>query len=184
MRFAMVALLLAVPYAAAGQTNSDMFLALDLSGGYAGDVSSGESDADVPRLQGWEIGATLRVPTPWFGVAGHVSRATLEDQRILDYVVGPRFSTRHDGYYSVRYFGHVLVGASQLRLGPASEHGAILLVGGGLDALVLRFQLDYVKRNFHRLPKNDARVFFGGAFPLCFRGCRPDDRDGLTLPRP
>jgi hypothetical protein len=57
-----------------------------------------------------------------------------------------------------------------------------IVVGAGVDALyVVRFQFDYVRMNLAGLPKNNARVFAGGVLPLCFRGCRAFDKDGLNL---
>ena len=181
---ALIAVSLALPPAAAAQTAREDFLALDVSGGFIGGSRTTISDDDAASgSKGWEIGSTLRFLKPWFGVAGHVSRTTGGGTRTADYLAGVRLTGPYAGDLRGRGFAHVLAGMGDVRTSSTlSERSPVLLIGAGFDVLqFVRFQVDYSNRGVDVLPRHDGRAMFGATLPLCFRGCRSGDVDGVSV---
>lgn len=78
-------------------------------------------------------------------------------------LVGPRFTTPYVGDLGVRGFAHVLAGVARTTGGESPQTKPEFLVGGGLDVFIFwRLQIDYLRVNLNRLPKNRS-----DSTPLC-----------------
>jgi len=175
---------------------SNGFMAVDIFGGYATHRGYGSAEAldeeDRQDFDGWEVGASVR-PQPWLGVTASIGRTWQGENRVMHYLAGPRFNTSYAGnYYGFRGFAHVLLGMGSVSAASAqAQSGFELVAGAGLDVwYVARIQFDYLRlpdgvlrASGTPLPVNQVRVMVGGVVPLCFRGCRPHDADGITLSR-
>ena len=95
-------------------------------------------------------------------------------------------SPSHDGEFATRSFAHALTGSvGHHAWDGSSDRGPELVFGGGVDTLgFFRMQFDYVRMNVIGLPKNNARIYFGGVLPLCVTGCRDEDKDGIRVGNP
>ena len=169
-------------------------MALDIFGGAAVHSGYGSADAQTEEARaefvGWDVGASVR-PLPWLGITGAIGRTWQGETRIMHYLAGPRFTTSYgDNYYGVRGFAHVLVGvAAATAADLPTQTGMEIAVGAGFDIWgMVRFQFDYLRLpgnvrtpGGHALQQNQVRGVVGGVLPLCFRGCRPNELDGLDL---
>jgi hypothetical protein len=71
-----------------------------------------------------------------------------------------------------RVFAHALYGFASTRGEAPSQTSAEWVVGGGIDILLMRVQVDYVRLHLDPLKRGNSRVFIGGVVPLCLRSCR------------
>jgi hypothetical protein len=185
--FALIAPFLWIDGAAA-QTPPGRLLALDV---FVGGIprpepakpEDGEPADEYPQMRGWEIGGSVRPLSQLrsFSVTASYGQHSSSELTMRDTLVGVRMTSPWlvSGEGAVRGFTHVLVGYAWGRpvVGPPSGSPE-LVIGAGMDVLFLRVQGDYVR---NKLTMDSQRVFLGGVFPLCFRGCREDWGDGLDL---
>ena len=181
-----VALFLCATAQAQAQNRPD-FLALDVFGGLAG---LGRSAAPTGQEQkgaiGWNVGTTVRF-LPWLGLKGELARTHDDyDGRQVQYAGGVEVASPYDGEFATRSFAHALTGSvGHHAWDGSSDRGPELVFGGGVDTLgFFRMQFDYVRMNVIGLPKNNARIYFGGVLPLCVTGCRDEDKDGIRVGNP
>ena len=191
--FSAFILLLAIPCTAQPIATTPGFAAVDIFGIFTSHVGYGSADAPTEeeraRFNGWDLGTSFR-PLPWLAVTGTVGRTWNGDTRLMHYVAGPRVTTSYGGnYYGVRSFAHFLAGAASGRSADLpADTGLEIVAGGGFDFwYVLRMQFDYVRLPILTGPggiplkRNQVRIALGGVVPFCFRGCRPNDVDGINL---
>lgn len=189
-----LSLFVAAPSSAQPATQTAGFRAVDIFGGFATHIGYGTADRPNgpggDRFNGWDVGASFR-PLPWFGITGTIGRTWHGDTAVMHYLAGPRVGTSYGGnYYGVRLFAHVLAGVGSVSApGLQTATGVEIAAGAGFDVwYVVRIQGEY-RRLPHAatgsagavLKQNQVSVFLGGVIPLCFRGCRPNDVDGINM---
>jgi hypothetical protein len=109
----------------------------------------------------------------------------------MHYLTGPRVTASYGGnHYGVRLFAHALAGVGSVSApGLHAETGLEIAAGAGFDVwYVIRIQGEYVRAPRAAtgsagavLKQNQVRLFLGAVIPLCFRGCRPEDVDGINM---
>ena len=169
------------------QGRQGRFLGLDVFGGgsqFQTELAptTETEEAKLPRW-GWDAGATISYGIRWLGITGSVGhQAVAENGSAYHVVAGPRVTSPwivgEDG--AIRFFAHALGGVAHTSGVVPSQSSAEWVVGGGLDALLMRLQLDYVRLDLAGLPKNSFRIFVGAFVPLCLRACS-ESKDGINL---
>src|SRR5262245_51173601 len=177
-----VVLLLTAAGSAYGQP-FPKFLALDVFGGLHMPAERNAERSRENEMIGWSLGSTVRF-SPWWGIKGELARASNDEFHASHYLGGVEFTSPYSvGAYPTRFWGHTLVGYANDRSDIGfSQAGPAFVAGGGFDVAVFRLQFDYLRstRPIER-PKNDMRIFVGGAVAVWFRGCQPEGCSGIAI---
>jgi hypothetical protein len=134
-----------------------------------------DEEADVRyAATGWHAGATLFVGVPWLGITGSAGCQTIETVPACQVAVGPQAVSPWivGETMGFRVFAHALYGFASTRGDAPPQTSAEWVFGGGIDFLLMRVQVDYVRLNLDPLKRGNSRIFIGGVVPLCLRSCR------------
>lgn len=158
----------------------------DVFAGGVPDPSKDEENSVERDLAGWQLGASLRAgrKLQWLGWTGTYGRYSNDDVHVSEVLAGVRVTTPFtmSGDYAVRLFAHALGGSmSSTAQAGVRDRGPSFVLGGGVDMLFFRIQLDWVHASVAGVLSNAPRAFVGGVVPLCFSGCRPDSQDGFPV---
>ena len=175
-----------VPSTAPAPHPQERFLGLDLFGGGAQLQNELAPATDTEKATyphwGWDAGATVSYGVPWLGISaafGH--QAVAEDWGAYHLLAGPRVTSPWliNDNVGLRAFAHALAGFARTSGAAPSQSSAEWVVGGGVDILLFRVQVDYVHLNLNDVKGGFARVFLGGVVPLCLRACGESDKSAL-----
>lgn len=162
----------------------ERFIGLEFFGGaavFGGPDQTLDGDPSVDGADpkwGWEFGGTAKVGVRWLGITGAFGRVEIEKMPTDHWVVGPRVTTVSNDP-PVRFFAHVLVGRARTSGDAPSQSSAEWVVGGGIDVLILRLQMDAAWLKLNGVRISNVRFFVGGVIPLCLRAC--DETDLIPL---